>query len=145
MKDILFRGKDKKSEKWIEGGYHKHIMRTPCPIGDEITKKDIEYLIIVSGFSDWNMSKPLEVHSVIPKTIGQFTGKLDINNVKIFEDDIVMCIDGLNREIWWSEDESSFKASYMGKKYYETLYLMEENFEVVGNIHDGFLNIINKI
>ena len=61
VREILFRGKENPSGKWVEGFLVGH-----CHIGD------------------WVSCAP--IHS---KTVGQFTGLTDKNDKRIFEGDII--------------------------------------------------------
>ena len=89
MEVIEFRGKDIGTNKWIYGGYFKHLNRTLSPIGDRITKKDIDHLIITGSYSDWNMPRGIDCFAVKEETVGQFTGLYDSKGDKIYNGDIL--------------------------------------------------------
>lgn len=75
MREILFRGKIMDSDEWVYGS----LVYSPS---------EKQYYIV--EHSDDELSYPVE-----EETIGQFTGKLDKNGKKIFEDDIVRYIIGI--------------------------------------------------
>lgn len=89
VREIIFRGKRVDNNEWVYGGFHKHLRFTPSPVGPR--EEEYDYLILTSGFSDWNLPKPLERYAVEPKTIGQYVGLNDDYGEKIFEGDIVYC------------------------------------------------------
>jgi uncharacterized phage protein (TIGR01671 family) len=74
MREILFRAKTVKNAHWIYGD----LFKTGTDPSDE------EWAI---GY--WDDEDGWMNEQVQPETIGQFTGLLDSNNVRIFEGDIV--------------------------------------------------------
>lgn len=142
MRDIKFRGKDVEANRWVYGGYFKHQKRTPCPIGDYIKEEDFEHLIISSGFSDWNMPKPIECTVIDGNTVGQYVGINDMNGKEIYTGDIVnMVYDGnlYTYVIVFDISEVGFKGTNGKEDYghnFEYLTCCEE-IEVIGNIYDN--------
>ena len=89
VRDIIFRGKDIRNGEWVYSGYFKHINRTLYPLGDQAKDEDYISYIISSGFSDWNMPKPVDLTEIVPETVSQCTGMLDGNGRTIWENDVV--------------------------------------------------------
>ncbi len=137
MREILFRGKQKENGEWVEG--------FPVRIYD--------YGGLVWDMHPFNTN--LEVtHSVIPNSIGQFTGLTDKNGTKIFEgdmfrmdeDDIAVVIfkDGCFRleihGMCGTYTESGFDECGGGYGIIECdpidWYYIRD-MEVIGNIHDN--------
>lgn len=48
------------------GYYVRHVNRTPCPLGDRVGPRDVEHLVVVDDFSDWNMPRGIRVLRVTP-------------------------------------------------------------------------------
>ena len=92
MREILFRGKRLDNGEWIEG--------------DLVQFPERGYVKIVTQNSPYCCAK------VDPDTVGQYTGFIDKNGKKVFEDDVIYigkteyCI---GKEVW----------SYIGKEIYE--------------------------
>lgn len=134
MREILFRGKRRDNGEWFCG--------------------DLLHLEYCVSIRSKNSS-----HSVIPETVGQYTGLTDKNGNKIFEGDILKGFkypylsDGNYNyfaEIVWFDDVSAFgtytfknpKSKVRGISDGEADYIEEWNplaWEIIGNIHDNQL------
>lgn len=109
MREILFRGKRAEDNKWVYGfvvnGSHS----------------------IIGVYEDGHC---FCFESVIPETVGQYTGLCDKNGNKIFEGDIVRFSTAHAREIKYIDGCFGFEGSSIPIKYVN-------KFEVIGNIHDN--------
>lgn len=134
MREILFRGKRTDNGEWIEGDLYQPHELDPFPhyAGDIYIHESIRG----------------RLYSVIPETVGQYTGKTDINDEKIFDGDI--CDDEKDTmvQVVWNEKYQwgckIIKGCTLSMGLIFPLWQwggIKENgyrtLEVIGNIHDN--------
>jgi len=139
MREIKFRGKVSDNNQWIHGYYIKHETRQCCAIGDDkLSEDEILHFIVLDSFADWNMPKKLNFFSVMPNTIGQYTGIDDI-----YEGDIAKSVDS-NWGYGGEYDKTHDGYIYEVIKYKDGAFWIGEellgdcrSFKIVGNIYDN--------
>lgn len=136
MREILFRGKRVDGTiEWVYGGYTEWGL--------------VQSVITTKGKYGEN-----NAYKVDPKTVGQWTGLTDINDVKVFEGDVVksgeetfvvkfgLCGGVKNTEhavgyIGFYLDSLDEKLKRYGLRDDITYWHEEYGLEVIGNIHDN--------
>lgn len=128
MREILFRGRG--NTKYNDGEWYYGV-----PV------RDFE--------GDWQICTDNSKRTVIPETVGQYTGLKDKNGTKIFEGDIVLVpyIDPIFKCTWndTSPCERAIVKYCNGMFYVEyiesgdkfTLSAMDGYMKIVGNIYDN--------
>ena len=133
MREILFRGKRKDNGKWAEGYY----------MDDGYINQPFTEL---GGRFD-------DTIEVDPETVGQYTGLTDKNGKKIFEGDIVKCLDMINEiefisVVEFGNPNGTYSWGWQlkhikgDKPNFDILLWVEMEeigayIEVIGNIHDN--------
>lgn len=122
-REIKFRGKALNTGEWVYGSYYHTDDNRNEPL---ISRPIREFHAIVAyfpgdfGLGGWSMI------DVDPKTIGQFTGIIDINGKEIYEGDIVQNNSCIEEVVW---DDGSFCVSVFN-------LTSNGSFAVIDNIHD---------
>lgn len=122
MREIKFRGKDIKNNKWIYGGYYSFCETT-----------------IGYGWVHYIIKENDQKIEVKPATVGQFTGLHDKNGIKIYEGDIVS-YNGSKETVYFdiSLRIPCFTTGIgYGSSTAKHPYVLSKRHEVVGNIHEN--------
>lgn len=126
------RGKRTDTLEWVYGslwGGANHSFVTPANFG--------------IGFSKSTHFIEAYAYEVLPESVGQWTGKFDINGIEIYKGDIVNS-GHLKSDEWipsiavieWDDEFAMFYQSLKGINKGLT-QLMDVPCEIVGNIHDN--------
>ena len=122
-RQIEFRGKRIDNDEWVYGYYVEN------KLGNHFI-----YEIERNGEFVWNS------YEVDPLTVGQFTGLVDKNDVKIYEFDAILIPqedDELEFIVKWEEDLAQYILFCESDNYYVDFdNYWSYNTEVVGNIFD---------
>ena len=140
MREILFRGKDIETGKWVYGYL--------CVIPQDNQAPELNIQEYKEHQNGMMCEYETTLYAVDPDTVGQYTELKDTNGIMIFEGDIIKANDfyydktGGNvadtiviGEVVWDMDRY---IVVMGETEWllGELYLNDDDFEVIGNIHD---------
>ena len=121
MREILFRGRDKHTGKFVYGHYYT----TPYA-GKNGEVNTIHFISDIHSYGS---------HMVDPDTVGQFTGITDADGKKVFEGDIIRVF-GETYACRWDDGNCEFGVSNK-RESFGIAYVYCPLMEVIGNIHDN--------
>lgn len=130
MREILFRGKQTDSDKWIYGVPVKSTAK------DESEQLMIEYVFACEEYA----CRGCEYTPVIPETVGQYTGLTDKNGIKIFEGDMLKGAWSTLIIVYFDESYLQFRAKEFTHRTIDhsiDYYGDNSRLEIVGNIYDN--------
>ena len=122
MREIKFRGFNRKNNVWLHGFYLQNRgAHFVCP-------------------DEWATGKSWDDYEIDPETLGQYTGMKDRSGTEIYEGDIVNFDDEQeNGVVVYDNEQALFGLKYDDRFNPRTfgLYDSEPNeLEVIGNVHD---------
>lgn len=129
MRNISFRGKRRSTGEWVYGDL-------------SIYADDCVYISCQNNGGYGYFEEPrYNTYEVIPKTVGQFTGKNDKNGKWIFEGDVVRYInnDGTPAfyNVIWDETMGAWRFKYLGGAGSFPMMEFCNLVEIICNIHDN--------
>ncbi len=137
MREIKFRGKrlnDFNQEKeWVYGQYQAHNLWDGTPANN--VRHAIHYLYL-NEHPGCNGHMLNEMEYISVKTLGQYIGMKDINDVEIYEGDILKDRYGEIFEVQYCNENCAFGSLLYAHKEF---YLLKdfENVKVIGNIYEN--------
>ena len=127
MRHHLFRGQRVDNKKWVFGYYafQRALRWMKCQVVEEYDND--RHLILLPNNKHY---------LVIPETVGEYTGKLDIEGKRIFEGDIIQHLNQSIYQVIWSEEGACFYPKKIGKLELAD-FIGFDRMRIIGNIHDN--------
>ena len=136
-----FPGRGEKEGDWVYGFFTYNL----C---------DHLYLARIERSTGSEYGEPVDYIDVDLETVGQYTGKVDKNDKRIYEDDVLKyeayengkLISTVYLLVYWDEKLAAFMIKCSDSKFPDDMANIGE-YEIIGNIHDNpeLLEHFNKV
>lgn len=114
----------------------KRVDNNQWVFGDRV--KGASGKMYIFDYDDINHTD-LGIYEVIPETVGQFTGVTDVNVAKVFGGDKIKYLGAIG-VVYYESDTAMFMVSFEINRSVYSFDSMDEDFAVIGNIHESEVN-----
>ena len=133
MREIIFKAKRKDNEEWVEGW----LLGNPNSKGGVFIVTYYQYVLEPKKGEKYIIApKSLTYFEVIPETVCEYVGITNSKNVKAFEDDKVEMLGSIYQIEWDYHTCGFYLSSSDGGEDDSINALLNNDFEVIGNIHN---------
>lgn len=145
IREVLFKAKLKdwktnpQQNKWVEGYYLSRKETTYC-FTEDYEKNPVKTLhyIAVDSMTDWGLPNEFRLYEIDSDTLCQYTEEKDVNENKVWENDVVKMI--------YRENDTEIGIIRYDKKDFRYRFCVDDvqysfdisdKFEVIGNKFDN--------